>query len=49
MIIAYFETKSTSEEIGRYPNEDAYMNDLPRLEALAKEWRGFITESLTTK
>tara|TARA_B110000285_G_scaffold233272_1_gene306538 strand:+ start:7227 stop:7373 length:147 start_codon:yes stop_codon:yes gene_type:complete len=46
MIIAYFETTSTSEEVGRYLNEEAYMNDLPRLEALAKEWRGFITESV---
>tara|TARA_R110001592_G_scaffold23752_2_gene92697 strand:+ start:467 stop:610 length:144 start_codon:yes stop_codon:yes gene_type:complete len=46
MIVAYFETGITSEEVARYPNEKEYMEDLPRLEALASQCGGFITESM---
>tara|TARA_R110000803_G_scaffold78377_2_gene143536 strand:+ start:2377 stop:2532 length:156 start_codon:yes stop_codon:yes gene_type:complete len=47
MITAYFETNSSSDVAGRYPNEEEYMKDLPRLIALAKK-HGFkrVTESV---
>ena len=47
MIIAYFETNSTALVAGRYPNEEEYMKDLPRLLAVANK-HGFtrVTESI---
>jgi len=46
MIKVYFESKSTSEQIAWFEDEETYMACVPSLEKLAKEHRMILTESI---
>jgi len=46
MITVYFESGRHAEIVAKFESEDVYMACLPVLEAIAKENRMFVTETM---
>ena len=46
MITVYFESGRHAEQVATFENEDVYIACLPVLEAIAKENRMFVTETI---
>jgi len=46
MITVYFESGRHAEQVATFENEDVYIACLPVLEAIAKENRMFVTETM---